>query len=91
MWRAGTRIFLQITPAAPIDATDAPPTLVDAGFRFPRRTSWRILDHLEQYLVDNPAARIHEIAEAVGVLATKPLIGRPAENGKRELLIGRRC
>jgi len=50
----------------------------------------RILDHLEQYLVDDPAARIHEIAEAIGVLATNPLIGRPAENGKRELLIGRR-
>ncbi len=36
MRRAGLRIFLQITPAVPIDATGAPPTLLDAGFRFPR-------------------------------------------------------
>ena len=50
----------------------------------------RILDHLDQYLVDNPAARIHEFVEAFGVLDTNPLIGRPAENGKRELMIGRR-
>jgi len=32
MRRAGARIFLQITPAAPIDATGAPPTLADAAF-----------------------------------------------------------
>jgi toxin ParE1/3/4 len=50
----------------------------------------RILDHLDQYLVDNPAERIHEIVEAIGVLETNPLIGCPAENGKRELVIGRR-
>lgn len=53
----------------------------------------RILDNLDQYLVDkvdNPAARMHEIVEAIGVLETNPLIGRPAENGKRELMIGRR-
>lgn len=50
----------------------------------------RILDHLDQYRVDNPAARIHEIVEAIGVLETNPQIGRSAENGKRELVIGRR-
>lgn len=50
----------------------------------------RILDHLDQYRVDDPAARIREIVEAVGVLGTNPLIGRPAGNGKRELVIGRR-
>lgn len=50
----------------------------------------RILDHLDQYQVENPAARIHEIVEAIGVLETNPLIGRPAESGKRELVIGRR-
>ena len=55
-----------------------------------RENFGRILDHLDQYLVDNPAARIHEIVEAVGVLETNPLIGRPAENGKWELVIGRR-
>lgn len=50
----------------------------------------RILDHLERYQVENPAARIHEIIEAIGVLETNPLIGRPAGNGKLELVIGRR-
>jgi len=28
----------------------------------------RIVDHLDQHLVDNAAARIHEIVEAIGVL-----------------------
>ena len=50
----------------------------------------RILDHLDQYQVENPVARIHEIVEAIGVLETNPLIGRPARSGKRELVIGRR-
>jgi len=50
----------------------------------------RILDHLDQYQVENPAARIHEIVAAIGVLETNPLIGRPAEAGKRELVIGQR-
>ena len=50
----------------------------------------RILDHLEQYQVENPVARIHEIVAAIGVLETNPLIGRPAESSKRELVIGRR-
>ena len=50
----------------------------------------RILDHLERYRVDNPAARIREIVAAIGVLETNPLIGRIAGKGKRELVIGRR-
>ncbi len=50
----------------------------------------RILDHLDQYQVENPAVRIHEIVAAIDVLETNPLIGRPAESGKRELVIGRR-
>ncbi len=50
----------------------------------------RILDHLDQYQVENPVARIYEIVAAIGVLETNPLIGRPAESGKRELVIGRR-
>ncbi len=50
----------------------------------------RILDHLDQYQVENPVARIHEIVAAIGVLETNPLIGRPAESSKRELVIGRR-
>ena len=50
----------------------------------------RILDHLDQYQVENPVARIHEIVEAIGVLETNPLIGHTVESGKRELVIGRR-
>lgn len=50
----------------------------------------RILDHLDRYRVENPSARIHEIVEAIGVLETNPLIGRPVGNGKLELVIGRR-
>ena len=49
----------------------------------------RILDHVDQYRVGNPAERIRENVEAIGVLGTNPLIGRPAGNGKRELVIGR--
>ena len=50
----------------------------------------RILDHLAQYQVENPALRIREIIEAINVLELNPMIGRPANNGKRELVIGHR-
>ncbi|SBT07555.1 conserved hypothetical protein [Candidatus Accumulibacter aalborgensis] len=50
----------------------------------------RILDHLAHYEVENPAARIREIVEAISVLEYNPLIGRPARGDKRELVIGRR-
>jgi plasmid stabilization system protein ParE len=50
----------------------------------------RILDHLASYQVENPALRIREIIEALNVLAHNPLIGRPVNNGKRGLVIGRR-
>ena len=50
----------------------------------------RILDHLAQHDVENAAARIREIIQAVGVLETNPLIGRQAAGDKRELIIGRR-
>ena len=49
----------------------------------------RILDHLAQYQVENPALRIREIIEALNVLEHNPMIGRPANNDKRELVIGR--
>jgi plasmid stabilization system protein ParE len=49
----------------------------------------RILDHLVQYKVENPALRIREIIEAINVLEHNPMIGRPANNNKRELVIGR--
>ena len=50
----------------------------------------RILDHLAQHQVENPALRIQEIIEAINVLEHNPMIGRPADNDKRELVIGRR-
>lgn len=49
----------------------------------------RILDHLEHHEVEHAAARLREIIAAVDVLQTNPLIGRPASNDKRELVIGR--
>lgn len=51
----------------------------------------RILDHLAQYEVEDAPARIREIIEAVGVLEHNPLIGRPVQADKRELIIGRRA
>lgn len=50
----------------------------------------RILDHLATHKVENPGQRFGEIITALDVLEQNPLIGRPAENGKRELVIGRR-
>jgi plasmid stabilization system protein ParE len=50
----------------------------------------RILDHLAQYQVENPALRIREIIEALNVLEYNPMIGRPAHNDKGELVIGHR-
>ncbi len=49
----------------------------------------RILDHLAEYHVENPVLRIREIIEALNVLEHNPMIGRPANNDKRELVIGR--
>jgi plasmid stabilization system protein ParE len=49
----------------------------------------RILDHLSQHDVENTAARIGEIIQAVNVLETNPLIGRPAAGDLRDLIIGR--
>lgn len=51
----------------------------------------RIFDHLAAHQVERPELRIREIIEAFDVLEHNPLIGRPAGNGKRELVIGRRA
>lgn len=48
----------------------------------------RITQHLQQYEMSDTAARIDEIIAAIDVLVKNPLIGRPAENGFRELIIG---
>ena len=50
----------------------------------------RILDHLNEYGVEDAAARIREIIDAIDVLERNPFIGRPAASGGRELVIGRR-
>jgi len=50
----------------------------------------RILDHLASHAVDDVPARIQEIIQAIDVLEHNPLIGRPVDGGKRELVIGRR-
>ena len=50
----------------------------------------RIFDYLCAHEVEHVPERIGEIIQAIAVLESNPFIGRPAENGKRELVIGRR-
>ncbi len=50
----------------------------------------RIVDHLEQYEIQDTASRIDEIIQAISVLETNPLIGRPTSGELRELVIGKR-
>lgn len=49
----------------------------------------RIYAHLAQFEVENIAARIQEIIQAIAALEHNPLIGRPTEDGLRELVMGR--
>ncbi len=49
----------------------------------------RIFDHLAQFEVADAQLRIREIIQAIAVLEQNPLIGRPADDDKRELVIGR--
>ena len=49
----------------------------------------RFFDYIAQFDVGSAPERIGEIVEAVQVLATSPMIGRPVKGGKRELIIGR--
>ena len=49
----------------------------------------RFFDHMAQCDVGSAPERIEEILEAVQILATSPMIGRPVKGGKRELVIGR--
>ena len=49
----------------------------------------RIFDHLAQHDLENAPERIGAIIGAFDVLEANPLIGRPAANGMRELIIGR--
>ena len=49
----------------------------------------RIVEHLHHHESDGAEARAGEIISAFDVLADNPLIGRPAGDDKRELVIGR--
>ena len=49
----------------------------------------RILDHLAKHEVADPERRLDEIMEAINALEHNPMIGHPAENNLRELVIGR--
>lgn len=49
----------------------------------------RIFEHIAQFDVGSAPLRIDEITQAVQVLSNSPLIGRPARNAMRELVIGR--
>lgn len=49
----------------------------------------RFFEHLTAFEVEDVVGLLAEIVQAVDVLATSPMIGRPVEGGKRELVIGR--
>ncbi|MBI3525925.1 MAG: type II toxin-antitoxin system RelE/ParE family toxin [Betaproteobacteria bacterium] len=49
----------------------------------------RFFEHIAQFDAGSAPARIEEIMQAVQVLSTSPLIGRPVQGDKRELVIGR--
>ncbi len=49
----------------------------------------RFFDFIAQFDVDAAPERIAEILEALQILATSPMIGRPVKGGKRELVIGK--
>jgi plasmid stabilization system protein ParE len=48
----------------------------------------RIFEHLERHEVTDIPGRIEEIIEAFDLLEHHPLIGRPAEHDRRELVLG---
>lgn len=54
----------------------------------------RFLDHLAQFRdrgasdAQDAQQRIGDILQAIQILASHPLIGRPVQGGKRELVIG---
>jgi toxin ParE1/3/4 len=48
----------------------------------------RFFDHLTQFETHDMPERIDEIVQALQTLSHSPLIGRPAEAGMHELMIG---
>ncbi len=51
----------------------------------------RIFTHLTEFEVADLPSRMAEIIQAIAVLERNPLIGRPAIEGKRELVIGKQA
>jgi len=49
----------------------------------------RIVSHLQRHEVDAADARVAGIVSALDALTDNPLIGRPAGDERRELVIGR--
>lgn len=49
----------------------------------------RFFDYIAQFDAGSASERIGEIVEAVQILATSSMMGRPVKGGKRELVIGR--
>ncbi len=48
----------------------------------------RFFDHISKQDAAGAPDRMAEIVQAVQVLASSPLIGRPVTGGKRELIVG---
>ena len=49
----------------------------------------RIAEHLLEHDVSDPAGRLREVTEALGMLRKHPFIGRPVKENRRELVNGR--
>lgn len=49
----------------------------------------RFFDHIAQHDPGSAPERIGGIVDALQILAHSPLMGRPVQGGKRELVIGR--
>jgi plasmid stabilization system protein ParE len=50
----------------------------------------QILDHMMRHSVNDAAAKVLKIVEALEILQRTPLIGKSVQHGRRELLVGRR-
>jgi len=49
-----------------------------------------IFDHLARANISTAATKIRDITQALSILEQSPFLGRPAPQGRRELLIGPR-
>jgi plasmid stabilization system protein ParE len=49
----------------------------------------RFFDHIAKQDAAGAPERIAELVQAVQILSSSPLIGRPVKGGKRELIVGR--